>query len=136
MDNTEKVIFTNSFGTVTDKRVIVNCKNGSEDIPFKQISSVSFERKQSITLAVFYFIVALGLLVGIFALPRIPAAFVIVVIFLFLFFILIGIAFYVGNHQIKIGAGGNDRKPIKVEMAKTNEGREFSAAIRRQLISN
>ena len=135
MENNEKIIFTNSFGTVSDKRVIVNYKNGSEDFPLKQISSVSFERKQNIPLAIIYFIVGVGILVSIFNMQEVPGTMIVVALVFFLFCVLVGVAYYIGNHQIKISAAGQSHKPIKVEMAKTREGREFSDAIRRQIIS-
>ncbi len=135
MDGNEKIIFSNSFGTVSDKRIIVSYKNGSEDFPLKQISSVSFERKQNIPLAIIYFIVGVGLLIYIFSLSQVPGAIVVVGAVLFIFTILVGLAYYVGHYQIKLSVVGKDRKPIKVEVAKAQEGKEFADAIRHQLIS-
>ncbi len=135
MDNSKKIIFTNSFGTVSDKRIIVNAKNGSEDFPLKQISSVSFERKQNIPLAIIYFIVGIGILIGIFNMHEVSGAVIVVALVFFLFCALVGVAYYIGNYQIKLSAAGQSRKPIKVEMAKTREGREFADAIRRQIIA-
>lgn len=136
MDNNEKIIFNNSFGTVSDKRVIVNYKNGSEDIPIKQISSVGIERKQNIFLAIIYFVIGIGVLVGIFNMREVPGAMIVVALVFFLFCVLVGVAYYIGNHQIKLSTAGVERKPIKVEMSKTREGREFSNAIKKQIISN
>ncbi|MCX6256250.1 MAG: hypothetical protein NTV31_17510 [Bacteroidia bacterium] len=135
MENNERIVFNNSFGTVSDKRIILNYKNGSEDIPIKQISSVSFERKQNILFAIFYLIIGIGILVGTFSLEQVPGAVIIVALVLFILFSLVGIAYYMGNYQIKISVSGRDKKPIRVELAKTKEGRDFSEAIRRQIIS-
>lgn len=135
MDSNENIIFTNSFGTVSDKRITVNFKNGSEDFPLKQISSVSFKRKQNIPIAVIYFIAGFAILIGVFNMHAVPGAMMVVALVFFLFCALAGFAFYIGNYQIKLSAAGKDRKPIKVEMQKTKEGREFSDAIRRQIIA-
>jgi hypothetical protein len=135
MDNNEKIIFSNSFGTVSDKRIIVNYRNGSEDFPLKQISSVSFERKQNIPLAIVYFLIGIGILISVFNMHEVPGAMIVIALVLFIFCILVGVAYYLGNYQIKLSAAGQDRKPIKVEMSKTKEGREFSDSIRQQIIS-
>lgn len=135
MDNQEKVIFSNSFGTVSDKRVIVNYKNGSEDFPIKQISSVSFERKQNIPLAIIYFVFGIGVLFAVFNMQEVEGTIIVFALLLFLFFIFVGIAYYIGNHQIRISSAGQNQKPIKVEMAKTKEGKLFSDAIKQQIIS-
>jgi hypothetical protein len=135
MDN-EKTTFNNSFGTVSNKRIIVKYKNGSEDIPIKLISSVSFARKQRTSLALFYLLIGAGVLIGTFNITPLSMGAIIVGLLFFIFCILIGAAYYIGNHQIKLGASGQNRKPIKVEMSKTKEGKEFSEAIRRQIISS
>jgi hypothetical protein len=101
MDSDEKIIFTNSFGTVSDKKVIINYKNGSEEISLWQISSVSFVRKRNIPLSLLYFFIGIVLLKLIFGLSQIPLSVVIIVLILFLFFALVGIAYFIGNHQIR-----------------------------------
>ena len=45
--------------------------------------------------------------------------------------VLSGIANWIGHHNIVISAGGNDRKPIRVEMSKTREGNEFVKAVKK-----
>lgn len=134
MEN-ESIIFTNSFGTVSDKRIIVNYKNGSEDIPLKQVSSVALERKRSMVIAMIYFIIAVGILFFVFIAPSLGSGEMMITLVAFLFCSLAGVAYYVGNHQIKISAAGKDRKPIKVEMSKTKEGRAFYESIRQQIVS-
>ena len=135
MESSEKIIFSNSFGTVSDKRVIINSKEGSEDLPLKQISSVSFIQKKNKPLALLYFIISIAILIPFFTGQNVPGAMIVVALFLFIFCVLVGVAYYLGNHQIKLSAAGKDRKPIKVEMSKTKEGREFSDAIRKQIIA-
>jgi len=136
MDNDEKILFTNTFGVVSSKRVIINSKNGTEDFPIRQISSISFHRKQNKSLALVYFLFGFLILAITVIQSRIPGIAIVVVLILFLLCILIGIAYYIGNYQIKFSIAGQDRTPIKVEMAKTKEGREFSDAVRQQIISN
>ena len=135
MDSNEIIIFNNSFGTVSDKRVIINFKDGSVDVPIKQITSISFKRKQNIPLAIIYFIVSASTFVFVFNLNQVPGYMIIIALIIFLLFLFIGIAFYIGNHQIKLSTAGKDRKPIKIEMSKTKEGRAFYDAIKRQIIS-
>jgi len=132
MDSSEKIIFFNSFGTVSDKRVIINYKKGSVDIPLKQISSVSYERKRNIPLSIFYLVLGIGIFIGIFQMGE---NILFPMLFFFLYSVLIGVTYYIGNHQIKFSSSDKDINPIKVEMAKTKEGREFSNSIRHQLVS-
>lgn len=135
MENNEKIIFTNNFGTVSDKRVILHTKNGSEDIPLDKISSIAFERKRNIPVGVIFFVVGIGIIAEIMAVGTfgLPSYMIIVGILVFLFFGLAGLAYIVGHYTIKLNVSGVDRKPIKVEIAKTKAGMEFSDAIRKQL---
>lgn len=135
MENSEKIVFTNNFGTVSDKRVILHTKNGSEDIPIDKISSVAFERKRNIPVGIVFFLVGIGIIAEIMAMGMfgLPSYMILVGIAVFLFFGLAGLAYIVGNYRIKLNVSGVDRKPVKVEMAKTKAGLEFSDAIRKQL---
>lgn len=85
MDNNEKINFNNSFKTVSDQRVIVNYKNGSGDIPLKQISSVAFERNQNTLIAIIYFFMGIGVLVGIFHIQELTGAMIVVALVVFLY---------------------------------------------------
>ncbi len=136
MDSSEKIIFTNSFGTVSDKRVIINYKNGTEDISLWQISSVSFVRKRNMLLSLLYFFIGIVLLKLIFGSSETHVFVMIIALIFFLFFILVGIAYFIGNHQIRLEVLGAAIKPVKVEIAKTKEGRAFSEAIKKQVISS
>ncbi len=44
--------------------------------------------------------------------------------------------YWVEHNNIVITIGGTDRKPLKAEMAKGREGREFVDTIKRQLLNN
>jgi hypothetical protein len=136
MSTEEKVVFNNGLGTITDKRAIFNFKGGTEDVPIKQITSVSFERKQNIPLAIIYFAVCLIILFAIGNLHDVQGGVIVFGILGIVFFGLIGVAYYIGNYYIKISTAGQDMPPMKVEMAKTKDGREFTDALRRQIIAN
>lgn len=135
METKETILFKNKFGMVTDKRVTLAYKSGDEDIPLNQITSVSLKHQRNyffatLSFASSVFIIAilfsdkvskLGALQG--------ALFVVILIFLGLS----GIANWIGHHNIIISSGGKDRKPLKVELAKTKEGREFVNKVNKAL---
>ena len=63
MELKESILYSNCFGSVTDKRVILNYKNGQEDIPINQITSVSYQHRRNIFfVASSFLIVIFGLL--------------------------------------------------------------------------
>lgn len=138
METNERILFTNSFGTVSDKRIILNLKNGAEDIPVQKISSISFKRKRNIPVGIIFFLVGIGSIVEIMSAGKfgLPSYMIIIGIVVFLFFGLAGLAYIVGHYQIRINVSGVDRKPIKVEIAKAKAGYEFTEAIRKQLIAS
>lgn len=135
MTNNENILFNNKFGTVTTKRVILNYKSGVEELPVNQITSISLRHQRDYFFAFGGFAVAVA---GIaFMLKSKDALGIAEMLFILLFAgigAVAGIANWIGHHNIVISAGGNDRKPLKVEMAKTTEGREFVAAIKRAVM--
>lgn len=135
METNEKIIFSNSFGSVTDKRIILNYKSGTEDLPIVQITSVSYQHKRNYVLAIGSFLICLSGLVAMFTnISNIGGAEVLIIL-LFLFVVLLsGIANWIGHHNIQISVGGKDRKPLKAEMSKTREGRDFVDAVKRAVI--
>jgi len=62
MTSDEKMLFSNGFGSVTDKRVILNYKDGSEDIPISQVSSVSYKHERSYFFSIGGFVAAAAVL--------------------------------------------------------------------------
>jgi hypothetical protein len=132
MDTNENVIYTNHFGTVTDKRVILNYKWGTEDIPIGQISSVGIEHKRNYFFAIGSLVATILILIFMFGnLDNIRGAETLIIVSLVLIFILSGLANWVGHHHILISTGGQNRKPLKVEMAKTKDGRQFVDAVKK-----
>lgn len=130
----EKVIYTNNFGTVTDKRVILIYKSGTEDIPISQISSIAFQHRRNYFFAIGGFVT--GLIAIIFMLGNIehlPGTAVLMIILLVILALLTGIANWIGHHDIVISTGGQNRKPLKVEMAKTRDGRQFVDAVKKSI---
>ncbi len=135
METNEKLLFSNSFGSVTDKRIILNYKSGTEDLPIGQITSVSYQHKRNYVFAIGGFLISLGGLVAMLANIRyVGGAQALITLVGIIFFLLSGIANWIGHHNIQISAGGNDRKPLRAEMSKTREGREFVDAVKRVLI--
>ena len=135
MELNEKILFNNSFGSVTDKRVILNYKSGTEDLPIGQVSSISFQHKRNYFFAIFSFIMGIGGLVLVLSnLDSFGGPQVLIIITVALFALISGIANWLGHHNILISAGGQNRKPIKVEMAKTRDGRAFSEAVKKAII--
>lgn len=134
MEHNEQIIFNNSFGTISNKRVILNYKNGSEDIPIRQISSIAFERNRSIFLATIFIVSSILILIGLAQIRSVSDGIIVLAIIFFILFMLIGIAYYIGNHLIELNISDSGKKIIKVEMAKKQEGKAFFNAIRKQII--
>ena len=134
MHNEEKLIFNNQFGSVTDKRIIVNYKDGSEDIPISQISSVKYKHVRSYFFSLGGFAVAIAVLIFMFTfISKMKGEMVLVLVLLIIIGTLSGIANWIGHHEIVISVNGNNRKPIKAELSKTREGRNFVDAIRKAI---
>ena len=56
----------------------------------------------------------IGVLVGVFNMQEVPGAMIVVALVVFLYCAMVGAAYYIGNHKIKLSVSGVDRKPIKV----------------------
>ena len=135
METNDKILFSNSFGSVTDKRIILNYKSGTEDLPVGQITYVSYRHKRNYVFAIGGFLITIGGLVAMLAnISQIGGAEVLIILLFIIVALLSGIANWIGHHNIQISAGGKDRKPLKAEMSKTREGREFVDAVKRAVI--
>lgn len=135
METNEKILFSNSFGSVTDKRIILNYKSGTEDLPVGQITSVSYQNRRNYVFAIGGFLISLGGLIAMLAnISNIGGAEVLIILLFLIVALLSGIANWIGHHNIQISAGGKDRKPLRAEMSKTREGREFVDAVKRAVI--
>jgi hypothetical protein len=135
LEQDERLHFSNLFGTVTDKRIILNYKNGSEEIPKGQITSISFQQERNLFISIFSFLISI-LLISFMAVVINSGSseggiIVLIASFLLILCVLSGIANWIGHHNIVVSAGGKDRKPIRVEMSKTREGKEFVNAIKK-----
>jgi hypothetical protein len=137
LDQNEHLQFSNAFGSVTDKRIVLNYKNGSEEIPIGQITSISFQKARNVFMSIFSFLFSILIIVYIVTIinSRSSEGSIIVLIAsaLLIISVLSGIANWIGHHNIVISAGGKDRKPIRVEMSKTREGKDFVNAIKKLL---
>ena len=135
METNEKILFSNSFGSVTDKRIILNYKSGTEDLPVGQITSVSYQHRRNYVFAIGGFLISLGGLIAMLAnISNIGGAEVLIILLFLIVALLSGIANWIGHHNIQISTGGKDRKPLRAEMSKTREGREFVDAVKRAVI--
>jgi len=135
METNEKILFSNSFGSVTDKRIILNYKSGTEDLPVGQITSVSYQHRRNYVFAIGGFLIFLyGLITMLANISNIGGAEVLIILLFLIVALLSGIANWIGHHNIQISAGGKDRKPLRAEMSKTREGREFVDAVKRAVI--
>jgi hypothetical protein len=137
LDQNEHLKFSNTFGSVTDKRIVLNHKNGSEEIPIGQITSISFQKARNTFMSIFSFLFSILIILWIVTVinSRSSEGGIIVLIasVLLIVSVLSGIANWIGHHNIVISAGGKDRKPIRVEMSKTREGKDFVNAIKKLL---
>ncbi len=135
METNEKMLFSNSFGSVTDKRIILNYKSGTEDLPLGQITSVSYQHRRNYVFSIGGFLISLyGLIAMLANISNIGGAEVLIILLFIIVALLSGIANWIGHHNIQISAGGKDRKPLRAEMSKTREGREFVDAVKRAVI--
>lgn len=135
METIEKMLFSNSFGSVTDKRIILNYKGGTEDLPINPITSVGYKHSRNYVFAFGVFLICVGGLIAIISnLSYLRGIEVFVGFILVLGGLLMGVAHWIGNYSIQISAGGMDRKQLRVELSKTKEGREFVNAVKRAVI--
>jgi len=135
METNEKILFSNSFGKITEKRIILNYKSGTEDLPVRQITSVSFQHERNIFFAIGSILISFGGIIAIIEnFSNLNGMQVLLILLLIVVAFLSGVANWIGHHKIQLSAGGNDRKPLKVEMSKTREGLEFVKAIRKKII--
>jgi hypothetical protein len=137
LDQNEHLKFSNTFGSVTEKRIVLNHKNGSEEIPIGQITSISFQKARNTFMSIFSFLFSILIILWIVTVinERSSEGGIIVLIasVLLIVSVLSGIANWIGHHNIVISAGGKDRKPIRVEMSKTRDGKDFVNAIKKLL---
>ncbi len=135
MEKNETILFSNSFGSVTDKRIILNYKSGSEDLPIGQITSISYKHKRNYFFVIVSFVIFLGGIISIINnINNLGGSEVLIILAYVIIAFLSSLANWIGHHNIEISVGGKDRKPLKAEMSKTREGREFVDAIKQAVI--
>jgi hypothetical protein len=118
-----KILFENSFGIITETSAILKYNNGTKSFSIAEISYVSFQKESNTLSAIF------GLVVTIAGLLLLSSDINMLSVFVSVFGILILLANYLGHHNIVINIQGADQKPLKVEMAKTKEGKDFVVAL-------
>jgi hypothetical protein len=145
MESSEKLLFSNSFGSVSDKRVILHYKNGTEDLPVGSITSISIENKRN------YFFAIPGLIISFFFLivmviniinisnqtPGMAGAGageILFALIVLLILLPISIIKLIGHYIIQISVGGNNRRPLKIANSKKTEASEFIDAVKKAVI--
>ena len=129
MDESEKLIFNNDLGSVTDKRVIIFNKSETKSFLINHILSVSLERKNNIFLAIVNFLVSIISFISLYVF-RLAEWYILLILLIFgIVFLAICLAYYLGNYYLQISSGIEKIKPIKIEMSKTKEGKLLFNAI-------
>jgi len=135
-ENREKIIFSNSFGSITDKRVTLNYNNGAEDIVIGQITSVSFQRKRNYLISIIGISISLLWFFQLISISNnLGGTEEILTLIIILLLILFSIIKWIGAYKIQISANGNNRKPLKVKNSQKKEGFEFVEAIKKNIIN-
>ena len=132
METEEKLVFTNLFGSVSNKRIILNYKSGTEDIPVGQITSVGFKHKRNYFFAIVgcaFGIVLLGFML--FNINNLTGVEVLLIVILSVIALISGLANWIGHHNILVKTTGQNIKALKVEIAKTKEGRKYVEAVKK-----
>ncbi len=140
MDNKEKIIITNSFGTVTNERIVFNTKYGTEEMGVRDVYSVSFSRTHNAVPAIIYSVLSVAVLVGVYFVESTPDLFEVIPKLVVILGIVVGgglfllsMVQFLGRHVLKINEVGDERRMIDVKLSLTKEGRDFAEAIERNL---
>jgi hypothetical protein len=129
----EQMLYTcDHFGTVTNKRVIYECRKGFSgrsrvDIPLKHVTSVSLETSRSWPL---FFLLALVGAVCVFA-PHVDVN----VRSIGVTVLLLDVLVYMGAPTVVVNTAGNDLKRQPGQFWHLREASAFVEAIRAQLVS-
>lgn len=131
----EKIIFKNEFGQITEKTLIINRKNGSEEIAIRQITSVSTKSKKS------YVGLIIGLIVFVLGFT-VQTSWIkdenlgrsgisLEALFLWIVGILMILSnWFILDYSIVISVSGINRQPIHFRSSKKSEGLAFASAIK------
>ncbi len=136
MESKENIFFSNQFGTVSDKRIILNYKTGSENLPIRQVSSVKFHHRRRIILGSILFLLSLSAVLFLY-LDGLDFQYIESFIAIGVFALTFPWAIYswIGTRYILISVGGRNRKRLKVSRTKVKEGKEYVSAVQNSLIS-
>ncbi len=130
MNVDEKILFINSFGAITDQRVILDYKTAAEEIPLEQISSVSIQHRRNKKLARAGLLAALALLLFLANIHnRMSDAGIVLYSFIPVACIFSAISNTIGYPCIEIGITGNSMLPMIVRTGQNAEARRFVTEI-------
>ena len=134
MDTYEKLIFSNSLGTVSNIKVTVNHKNGSENILLKQISTISYDDKRKAPLFIFlYGIVGTTVIFYILFFAKRNGFTSAVEFIIILLLSPPGLIYVYGYHEILINVDGKNRR-YRIKMVKAKEALDFVHAVKEQMV--
>lgn len=122
----ETTNFTNEFGSITDKKVTINYKNGSEEIILSQISSVSFNYRRN------YIGISIGLALIVFGAFNVKVGKVEALVLAGVG-LLVAAANWIPEYKLTISVGGVDRKPIKIKNSNKDQGLAFANQLKERM---
>ncbi len=135
MENGEKILFNNDFGMVSDKRLVLNYKVGSEIIPIKHLSSIQYRYRKRIFLAILMSLLTIaGIIFAVQNIVFLQEEIRLVMIGLSAIFFTIAIFLWIGTRQIIVSVGGINRKRMRVNMKNTLAAKEFVYAVQQSLV--
>jgi hypothetical protein len=137
MENHEIIIFSNRLGSVSDKRLILNKKNGSEYIFLNAIGSIGLYHVKNYALSIVFFLLALLDLAFLMIAIKynLPALFVLILIFILPLMIYLGVIHIIGYYKIAINVRGYNNH-IKVKNGQQHEAKVFVDAVSSTILKN
>lgn len=126
IDKTEEMIFINTFGAITSKRIILDYKTEAEEVPLNELRSVSIQHRRNTVLA------KLGFAMGLAALLYLVTQFrelsqgeVIISMLLVLAGGFSGISSLIGYPCIVISGPSGSKPPLIVSFGQVQNARQF-----------
>lgn len=124
------------MGMVTNKRVVLKYRSGEEDIPIQKITSIAFQHKRGMVGFIISLLGAIGLVIFMIVnIEKFDGGTTMIFCAAALVLMLAAVANWIGRHYLVVSTGGKFVKPLKVEMAKTKDGKELYKAIDKAVFS-
>jgi len=130
MENEEKIIFVNTFGAITDKRVILDYKTTSEEIPLEHISSVSIMHRCNRSSANLGLAIALSAFVFLLLkIDHLSQPVIVSLLLVLLGGLVSGLSNSIGYPYIIMSAKGIMKKPMIVPLGKNQQAMHFVSQV-------